>query len=204
MKSRYNKEVLHEAGCDEAGRGCLAGPVYAAAVILPPGFDTSGLDDSKKLSQKSRDQLRLRIEGKALAWAVARVEVEEIDRINILQASVRAMHLALDGLKTRPGHIITDGNYFLPYGNIPHLAIVKGDGLYASIAAASVLAKTHRDEHMQQLHAQLPHYGWARNKGYATRAHVEAIAQHGYCAHHRRSFHLKSEQYSIPFPKNGQ
>ncbi len=179
-----------EAGCDEAGRGCLSGPVVAAAVILPEGWNHPLLNDSKQLTHKQRDLLRTVIENEALHWAVGLVSPEEIDRINILRASFLAMHLALDQLSVRPQSILVDGNRFVPYRDIPHHCIIKGDGKYRNIAAASVLAKTHRDEMMESLHLALPHYGWNQNKGYPTPAHRRAIALHGPCIHHRMSFTL--------------
>lgn len=184
---------LIEAGCDEAGRGCLAGSVFAAAVILPDDYDNPALNDSKKLSSKCRSQLRLAIERDALAWAVGVVTPEEIDRINILRASFLAMHRALDQLRVRPQAIIVDGNRFVPYQNLPFTTIVKGDGKYQSIAAASILAKTHRDEYMQQLAREYPVYDWASNKGYPTRRHREAIRAFGISPYHRRSFQLLGE-----------
>ena len=179
-----------EAGCDEAGRGCLAGPVTAAAVILPPNFSNELLNDSKQLTEHQRDLLRPIIEREALAWAVAMVSPQEIDRINILAASILAMHRAIDQLAVRPEALLIDGNRFLPYSGIPHTTIVKGDGKMMSIAAASVLAKTHRDELMRQLANDYPQYGWDRNKGYPTREHRAAIAAHGTTPHHRLSFQL--------------
>lgn len=184
---------LIEAGCDEAGRGCLAGSVFAAAVILPDDYDNPALNDSKKLSSKCRSQLRQAIERDALAWAVGVVTPEEIDRINILRASFLAMHRALDLLRVRPQAIIVDGNRFVPYQNLPFTTIVKGDGKYQSIAAASILAKTHRDEYMQQLAREYPVYDWASNKGYPTRRHREAIRAFGISPYHRRSFQLLGE-----------
>lgn len=184
---------LIEAGCDEAGRGCLAGSVFAAAVILPDDYDNPALNDSKKLSSKCRSQLRQAIERDALAWAVGVVTPEEIDRINILRASFLAMHRALDQLQVRPQAIIVDGNRFVPYQNLPFTTIVKGDGKYQSIAAASILAKTHRDEYMQQLAREYPVYDWASNKGYPTRRHREAIRAFGISPYHRRSFQLLGE-----------
>jgi ribonuclease HII len=181
---------LQEAGCDEAGRGCLAGPVFAAAVILPPEFQHPLLNDSKQMSEKQRNELREIIENESIAWAVAAVSAEEIDRINILKASLLAMHRALDALAARPEFILVDGNRFFPYPATPHLCVVKGDGKYASIAAASVLAKTHRDEAMQRLHEQYPQYQWLENKGYPTPAHRDAIRQYGVSPWHRRSFQL--------------
>jgi ribonuclease HII len=189
LKAFYKKGVL-EAGIDEAGRGCYAGPVFAAAVILPKGYKNKYLNDSKKLSAQQRNSLRIEIEEKALAYAVASVNHEEIDRINILQATYKAMHLAIDQLKTKPGFLLIDGNRFKTYPSIPHLCIVKGDGTYLSIAAASILAKTYRDEHMQDLHEQFPHYGWDKNKGYGTLTHRKAIEQYGLCHYHRQSFQI--------------
>jgi ribonuclease HII len=179
-----------EAGCDEAGRGCLAGPVFAAAVILTPDFAHPLLNDSKQLSENDRNILRAVIESEALAWAVARVEATEIDQINILNASFLAMHRALDALLLRPECILVDGNRFKKYAAIPHHCIVKGDGKYTGIAAASVLAKTHRDACMLQLHAEYPMYHWHQNKGYPTLAHRDAIRRHGPSPWHRRSFQL--------------
>ncbi|MDE5685174.1 MAG: ribonuclease HII [Paramuribaculum sp.] len=186
-----------EAGCDEAGRGCLAGPVYAAAVILPRGFSHPWLNDSKQVSEKRRDELRAVIENEALAWAVGVVDNEEIDRINILRASILAMHRALDALKLRPEAIIVDGNRFSPYGEIPWATFVKGDGRFANIAAASILAKTHRDEAMRRLADECPGYGWEINKGYPTKAHREAIARLGATRFHRRSFRLLDNQLTL-------
>lgn len=188
LSAIYNKEGLVEAGCDEAGRGCLAGSVYAAAVIFPPDYENAELNDSKKLSAKRRYALREVIERDALAWAVGVVTPEEIDEINILNASILAMHRALDQLKVRPEFVIVDGNRFKPYGNVPSETIVKGDGKYLSIAAASILAKTYRDDYMHELHKQYPYYGWDRNAGYPTKAHREGIAQHGLTPVHRRTF----------------
>ena len=179
-----------EAGCDEAGRGCLAGPVTAAAVILPPDFSNELLNDSKQLTERQRDRLRPIIEREALAWAVAMVSPQEIDHMNILRASITAMHRALDQLLVRPEAILVDGNRFYPYHDIPHTTIVKGDGKLMSIAAASVLAKTHRDELMRRLDEEFPQYGWAKNKGYPTPDHRAAIAAHGVSPHHRRTFQL--------------
>lgn len=181
---------VNEAGCDEAGRGCLAGPVVAAAVILPDDFHHPLLNDSKQLTEKRRDLLRPIIEKEAIAWCVAQCSPEEIDHINILQASILAMHRALDGLSVRPGHIIVDGNKFNPYPGIDHQTFVKGDGRFGSIAAASILAKTHRDEIMRQLAGQYPGYGWEGNKGYPTADHRAAIAALGPTPLHRRSFRL--------------
>lgn len=184
---------LTEAGCDEAGRGCLAGPVFAAAVILPSDYFHPVLNDSKQLPEKQRDALRKEIESEAIAWAVAEVSAAEIDRINILKASILGMHRALDELRTRPEFILVDGNKFYPYQKIPHWCVVKGDSKYASIAAASILAKTWRDEAMCRLHREFPEYNWAENKGYPTQAHREAIRAYGVSPWHRRSFRLLPE-----------
>lgn len=188
-----------EAGCDEAGRGCLAGPVFAAAVILPSGFRCDELNDSKQLSEKDRSRLRTVIEHHALCYAVEMCSPEEIDEINILWASVKAMHKALAKLTVRPEHILVDGNRFRPFEDIPHTLVVKGDGKYMSIAAASVLAKTYRDEYMQKLHERLPVYDWARNKGYPTKSHREAIKKYGITEYHRKSFNLVERQLEIDF-----
>lgn len=184
----FHTKGLVEAGCDEAGRGCLAGPVTAAAVILPPNFRHKLLDDSKKMTEAHREELRFIIEEKALAWAVASVPHEEIDKINILNASFLAMHRAVQQLKTTPQALLIDGNRFNPYPNIPHHCIIKGDGKFKNIAAASVLAKTHRDEYMAKLAEEFPQYGWKKNKGYPTKDHRSAIAQFGTSPHHRQSF----------------
>ncbi len=192
----YQKE-LTEAGCDEAGRGCLAGPVFAAAVVLPPGFHHPLLNDSKQVSEKNRNELRRIIETEARAFAVAMVTEEEIDRINILKASFKAMHKALDQVCPAPGLILVDGNRFIRYKRIPHRCFVKGDARFMSIAAASILAKTHRDEFMQQLHEEFPWYGWNQNKGYGTHEHRHAILQHGMCKYHRKSFCLKPDQQEL-------
>lgn len=186
----YLQENRIEAGCDEAGRGCLAGAVYAAAVILPPDFKNEMLNDSKQLTEKQRYALRSVIEESALAWAVGIVSPEEIDQINILNASFLAMHRAIDQLKIRPEHLLIDGNRFNPYPNIPHTTIVKGDGKYLSIAAASILAKTYRDDYMNQLHREYPVYDWDHNKGYPTKKHRAAIAEHGISPYHRKSYNL--------------
>ena len=196
LPSSFSSGIL-EAGCDEAGRGCLAGPVCAAAVILPEGFSHPWLNDSKKLTQRRREQLRPIIEAEAVAWAVALVDHEEIDRINILNASILAMHRALDGLTVRPQAVIVDGNRFKPYGDIPWQTFVKGDGRFGNIAAASILAKTHRDELMMRLHEQYPVYGWDVNKGYPTAAHRAAIVAHGPSPCHRMSFRLIDRQLSL-------
>jgi ribonuclease HII len=189
LKWSLQTEVL-EAGCDEAGRGCLAGPVVAAAVILDPNNPIQGLDDSKKITEKKREMLRLEVESKALAWAVGIVTNVEIDEINILKGSFVAMHRALDQLKPKAKFIIVDGNRFIPYKKVNHETIVKGDGKYQNIAAASILAKTHRDEIMRKLHNQYPYFGWDRNKGYPTKAHRLGIREHGPTEWHRMSFQL--------------
>ena len=196
----YLNKGLIEAGCDEAGRGCLAGAVYAAAVILPPDFQCELLNDSKQLTERQRYQLRPIIEQEAVAWAVGVVTPEEIDKINILQASFLAMHRAIDGLQVRPQHLLIDGNRFRKYKDLPHTTVVKGDGKLMSIAAASVLAKTYRDDYMLQLHEQYPYYGWDRNKGYPTKEHRQAIEQHGTTPYHRLTFNLLGDgQLSLPF-----
>lgn len=187
----------NEAGCDEAGRGCLAGSVYAAAVILPDDFYHPLLNDSKQLTEKSREKLRPIIEQEAIAWCVATVSAQEIDEINILNASILAMHRALDGLDVAPGAIVVDGNKFKPYKNIPWQTFVKGDGRFGNIAAASILAKTHRDEYMSDIHEQYPQYGWNVNKGYPTKAHRDAIAQYGPTPYHRMSFRLIDTQLTL-------
>lgn len=193
------REGIIEAGSDEAGRGCLAGPVFAAAVILPDNFYHEKLYDSKQLSEKDRDELRVIIEQNALCYAVETCSSQEIDEINILWASVRAMHKALSKLTVKPQHILVDGNRFRAYENIPHTCVVKGDSLYMSIAAASVLAKTYRDEYMQRLSEEFPVYDWASNKGYPTRAHREAIKKYGITEHHRKSFNLFERQLDLDF-----
>jgi len=182
--------LMIEAGCDEAGRGCLAGPVFAAAVVLPKDYSNPLLNDSKKLSEKQRQELKPQIEHDALAWAVAEVSAAEIDKINILNASILAMHRAIDQLKTMPELLLIDGNRFKKYQSIPHHCIVKGDGKYLSIAAASVLAKTYRDECMSHLHDEFPYYGWKENKGYPTVKHRDGIKKRGITIHHRHSFTL--------------
>ena len=179
-----------EAGLDEAGRGCYAGPVFAAAVILPQDFYHPLLNDSKLLSEKSRDLLRPIIEKESISFAVANVTNDEIDVINILQASFKAMHLAIDGLTKKPNHLLIDGNRFKAYKKIAHTCIIKGDSKFASIAAASILAKTYRDDFMNNIHSQYLHYGWGKNKGYGTMQHRQAIAIHGLCEHHRKSFNI--------------
>lgn len=192
-----NDASVIEAGCDEAGRGCLAGPVTAAAVILPAGFTHPWLNDSKKLTERRRDELRAIIEREAVAWAVAMVDNEEIDRINILNASILAMHRALDALSVRPEAVIVDGNRFKPYRDLPWTTFVKGDGRFGNIAAASILAKTHRDELMKTLDSRYPGYGWAINKGYPTAAHREAITQLGPTPLHRMTFRLTDRQLTL-------
>ena len=189
--ANYMHEDLIEAGCDEAGRGPLAGPVYAAAVILPKDFYHPLLNDSKKMTEKARETLRPIIEREALAWAVVEVSAEEIDTINILNASIIGMQRAVRKLGIRPDFLLIDGNRFKPCDGIPHQCVVKGDATYASIAAASVLAKTYRDEHMRKLSLEYPQYGWDRNMGYPTKEHIDAIIAHGYTPHHRKSFHVK-------------
>ncbi|MCQ2210588.1 MAG: ribonuclease HII [Paludibacteraceae bacterium] len=190
MLLTYYKENVVEAGCDEAGRGCLAGPVFAAAVVLPADFQNELLNDSKQLTEKQRYSLRPIIEEQAIAWAVGIVSAQEIDKINILNASFLAMHRALDQLTVRPEHLIIDGNRFKPYDNLPYQCIVKGDGKYMSIAAASILAKTYRDDYMNSIAQDYPMYQWTKNKGYPTKAHRAAIKEFGPCEHHRMSFTL--------------
>lgn len=196
LPSAYAVGTL-EAGCDEAGRGCLAGPVFAAAVILPKNFTHPWLNDSKKLTERRREQLRPIIEAEALAWAIGIVGHEEIDAINILNASILAMHRALDGLSVRPSSVIVDGNRFKPYGDLPWTTFVKGDGRFGNIAAASILAKTHRDEYMKRLHEQFPQYHWDVNKGYPTADHRAAITEFGPTPHHRMSFRLLDRQLTL-------
>ena len=200
----YYKEGVIEAGCDEAGRGCLAGSVYAAAVILPPDYHNDLLNDSKQLTAKQRYQLREEIERDALAWALGIVTAQEIDEMNILRASITAMHRAIDGLKVRPQNLIIDGNKFLSYKHegkvIPHTTIVKGDGKYLSIAAASILAKTYRDDYMKEVHKEYPYYGWDRNAGYPTKEHRKGIEIHGTTPYHRMTFNLLGGvQFELPF-----
>lgn len=197
LKTFSGKEF--EAGCDEAGRGCLAGPVFAAAVVLPPDFEHPDLNDSKQIPVKMRFALRELILKKAIACSVAFVDHLEIDKINILNASILAMHRAVDKLSVKPEHLIIDGNRFKPYPDIPHNCIVKGDSKYLSIAAASILAKTFRDEFMDALHAEYPHYAWDKNKGYPTKQHRAGIAAHGVSPYHRKTFQLLSKQLKIEF-----
>ena len=194
MLKPYHKAGVLEAGCDEAGRGCLAGPVFAAAVILPADFRHPLLNDSKLLDAAQRQELRCIIEAEALDWSVASLSPAEIDRLNILWASVEAMHRALDGLRRRPQSLLIDGNRFKPYGGLPHHCFVKGDRRFAAIAAASILAKTHRDAYMEALAREYPAYGWERNKGYPTAEHRQALLQHGPTPHHRRSFRLRPRE----------
>jgi len=199
MLKPFYQNLHPEAGCDEAGRGCLAGPVFAAAVILPPNFADPVLNDSKQIKEKTRYALRDMIQKVAISWAVAKIDAPEIDEINILNASIKAMHLALDQLKKKPSFIIIDGNRFKPYKKIPHATIIKGDGQYFSIAAASILAKTYRDDFMLEYHEKYPHYNWKKNKGYGTLDHRRAIAAFGRCPLHRESFQLKN-QPNLPAP----
>lgn len=196
----YLNADLVEAGCDEAGRGCLAGSVYAAAVILPKDFKNELLNDSKQLTEKQRYALREVIEREALAWAVGIVNAEEIDKINILNASFLAMHRAVDQLKLRPQHLLIDGNRFKKYPDVPHTTVIKGDGKYLSIAAASILAKTYRDDYMNGLHAEYPVYDWDHNKGYPTKKHRAAIAAHGTTPYHRMTFNLLGDAQLELFP----
>lgn len=196
LKAFLNKNTI-EAGCDEAGRGCLAGPVVAAAVILPPNYRNKWLDDSKKLKESDRDELRIEIEKNALTYAVGFYTNEQIDKVNILNASFLSMHLALDKLTKVPEHILIDGNRFIPYKKIKHTCVIKGDGKYMSIAAASILAKTYRDEWMEKLDKEFPQYNWKQNKGYPTIAHRKAIAEFGACKYHRKSFTLLPPQLKL-------
>ena len=200
MLEKWYYEGMTEAGCDEAGRGCLAGSVHAAAVILPKDYENPLLNDSKQLTERRRYELRQQIERDAVSWAVGIVTPEEIDRINILNASILAMHRALDKLTVRPEAVIVDGNRFKPYRDLPCTTIVKGDGKYLSIAAASILAKTYRDDYMNQLAEEFPQYDWKSNKGYPTRKHREAIRQYGTTPYHRMSYNLLGDtQLSLPF-----
>jgi ribonuclease HII len=194
MLSPFYQDQLTEAGCDEAGRGCFAGPVFASAVILSKDFFHPLLNDSKQLSEEERNELRIVIEKEAISFAVANISHDEIDRINILQASIKAMHISVNQLKPKPQLLLIDGNYFVKYKRLPHRCIIKGDGIYASIAAASILAKTYRDEYMKKLHEEFPHYNWASNKGYGTPEHRKALYEYGVCKYHRKSWRLFSEQ----------
>jgi len=198
LKSYHHKQFV-EAGCDEAGRGCYAGPVFAAAVVLPKDFFHPLLNDSKQVPQPIRSELRMIIEEKAIAWSVAMVDNGEIDSINILKASFKAMHKALDTLQVIPEVLLIDGNRFTTYKTIPHHCIIQGDGIYASIAAASILAKTYRDDYMINLHEEFPHYNWKNNKGYGTAEHRKAIEAFGLCKYHRRSFDIEPSQTEIEF-----
>lgn len=199
LQSCFHPGVI-EAGCDEAGRGCLAGSVYAAAVVFPSGYSNEEITDSKKLTARQRYALRCVIQRDALAWAVGVVTAREIDEINILRASILAMHRALDGLEVRPQAVIVDGNRFVPYHGLPCRTIVKGDGKYLSIAAASILAKTYRDDYMERLHSEFPCYSWDKNKGYPTKAHREAVRKYGVSPYHRLTFNLLGvEAPELPF-----
>ena len=197
MLKPFHQEQYREAGCDEAGRGCYAGPVFAAAVILPQDFYHPLLNDSKQVTEENRITLKLFIETHAIAYAVAMVDNDEIDSINILKASFKAMHKALDALTLPPELLLIDGNRFTPYKKISHHCIIKGDGIYASIAAASILAKTYRDDYMRQLHQDFPHYNWQQNKGYGTLEHRNAIETFGLCKFHRRSFNIEPKQMKL-------
>lgn len=197
MLKSYYDPTKTEAGCDEAGRGCLAGPVYAAAVILPVDYHHKLLNDSKQLSEKQREKLRPEIEAEAIAWAVASLDNHEIDKINILNASFAAMHKAVAKLQTKPNLLLIDGNRFRPYPDIPHKCIIKGDSIYLSIAAASILAKTYRDDYMNSLHLEFPNYGWDKNKGYPTKFHRKAITEYGVTKYHRLSYRLTNTQLKL-------
>ena len=199
MLKSYMYNNLIEAGCDEAGRGCLAGPVVAAAVILPKNYKHPVLNDSKKLTPKQRSELRKEIINSAIAWKVAFVDNTEIDEINILRASIKAMHIAIEGLEKEPQFLLIDGNRFYPYKSLKHSTVIKGDSLYFSIAAASILAKTHRDEYMIKIHDEFPQYGWDRNKGYPTLFHRAAIQKYGITPYHRKSFSLLDTQMKFEF-----
>ena len=196
LKSRHQEDLV-EAGCDEAGRGCYAGPVFAAAVILPPDFFHPLLNDSKQVAPETREELRVFIETHALDFAVASLDEKVIDRINILRASLKAMHIAIKKLRTPPELLLIDGNRFYRYKAIPHVCIVKGDGIYASIAAASIIAKTYRDDYMRRLHHEFPQYQWHSNKGYGTEEHRRAIEEHGLCKYHRKSFNIVPTQLKM-------
>lgn len=194
MLNPFFQDQLLEAGCDEAGRGCFAGPVFASAVILPKHFFHPLLNDSKQLTEEERNELRIVIEKEAISFAVASISHREIDRINILQASVKAMHVSVSRLAIQPGLLLIDGNYFRKYKRIPHKCIVKGDATYSAIAAASILAKTYRDEFMKKLHEEFPHYNWACNKGYGTPEHRRALDEYGLCKYHRKSWRLFQQE----------
>lgn len=196
LKLFYQNE-LPEAGCDEAGRGCLAGPVFAGAVILPENFYHPLLNDSKQVTENNRNELRLYIEANALAFGAGMVDNDEIDKINIMKASFKAMHLAIEKLSMKPKLLLIDGNHFIKYKRTPHKCIIKGDAEYASIAAASILAKTYRDEFMLKLHEQYPHYAWNTNKGYGTEEHRKAIENHGICSYHRKTFGIVCDQIAL-------
>lgn len=198
LKSSY-QEYYIEAGCDEAGRGCLAGPVFAAAVIFSKNFTNNSINDSKKLNKKQRDELRIVIENESIAWAVSKVDANEIDKINILQASFKAMNLAINKLKIIPDLLLIDGNRFNTNLKIPYVCVIKGDTKYLSIAAASILAKTYRDEYMENLHLQYPSYAWNKNKGYPSNEHRNAIIHHGITPYHRKSFSLIPQQLKLKF-----
>ena len=202
MLLSFYQDKYIEVGCDEAGRGCLAGPVFAAAVILPTDFNHAVLTDSKQLDARNRQELRSIIEEQAISFAVAQVDHEEIDRINILNASFLAMHRALNQLHIRPQFIIIDGNRFTKYEDLPHACIIKGDGKYFSIAAASILAKTYRDEFMENLALEYPQYGWLSNKGYPTIKHREAVMKHGFSPYHRKTFRITDPQLSLVFEES--
>ncbi len=197
MLAPFYQDIVVEAGCDEAGRGCYAGPVFAAAVILPKDFHHPLLNDSKQVKEKDRKALRQIIEANAISYGVAMLDNDAIDTSNILKASFKAMHLAIDQLKPKPKLLLIDGNRFTPYKKTPHHCIVKGDGKFAAIAAASILAKTYRDAYMQALHLEFPHYGWDNNKGYGTLTHRKAIEQYGLCKYHRKSFNILPNQLPL-------
>ena len=199
MLKAFHQNILLEAGCDEAGRGCYAGPVFAAAVILPQDFYHPLLNDSKQVPVDVRDELKDFIKANAISYAIGMIDNDEIDQINILRASFKAMHVAIDKLKKRPKLLLIDGNRFTPYKKVQHNCIIKGDGIYASIAAASILAKTARDAYMKKLHKEFPQYNWQQNKGYGTLEHRDAIELHGICRYHRKSFNINPSQTSIEF-----
>ena len=198
LKNRFSKSEF-EVGIDEAGRGCIAGPVTASAVILPKGFNNKYLDDSKKLSEKKRLELKIIIEKEAVDYSVFFINAKIIDKINILNSTFKAMHGALNNLKTQPNFILVDGNKFIQYNDIPHKCIIKGDGKYQNIAAASILAKTYRDDYMKKLHSQYPEFGWNTNKGYGTKFHMDMINKHGKTDFHRKSFKIKKLQLKIQY-----